>query len=235
MPGQFMKQESLIGLNLICRNWSSIIGKQQKATTLCKKKIQHTGDTDSLDRFVMSVQKTFFLFSDPILTPLHFFLGPLKKRFSFVTGASIRIVQESQCLPYARYFSQSILDIWYMPIMELQFLQIKFNPIKLSCFINCPGMYFSVFELTLIHKIYTKKYKHVSNPLSCGKNILWINAKFYVIYSGQENNQNYIKELFSKFLIRSGYGGILNWFKKALNFHIFRMSWKLDFLKKHKK
>ena len=44
MPGQFMKQESFMGLNLICRNWSSIIGIQQIATTLCKKKssIQET-------------------------------------------------------------------------------------------------------------------------------------------------------------------------------------------------
>ena len=37
MPEQFMKQKSVMGLNLICRNWSSIIGIQQVATTLCKK------------------------------------------------------------------------------------------------------------------------------------------------------------------------------------------------------
>ena len=38
MPEQFIKQKSLMGLNLICRNCSSIIGIKQIATTLCKEK-----------------------------------------------------------------------------------------------------------------------------------------------------------------------------------------------------
>ena len=55
-------------------------------------------------------------------------------------------------------------------------------------------MYFSVFEMTLIQKNYAKKnYKHVSNPLSCGQNILWLNAKFDLAYSGQETNPKYVK------------------------------------------
>ena len=37
MPGQFMKQESCMGLNLIHRTCSSIIDIQQIARILCKK------------------------------------------------------------------------------------------------------------------------------------------------------------------------------------------------------
>ena len=55
-----------------------------------------------------------------------------------------------------------------------------------------------------------KNYKHVSNPLSCGKNILWLNANFDFIYSGQGNNPKDIKELFTKNVSKSGYGGIYN-------------------------
>ena len=83
-----------------------------------------------------------------------FFRHPEKEGFSFGIGAFIRIGQESQCLPYAEFFLQSVVAICCLPILELQFLQIKFNPIKLSCFINCAGKYF------------------ISDPLSCGKNIL---------------------------------------------------------------
>ena len=49
MPGQFMKQESFMGLNLICRNRSFIRGIHKTGTAFCKKKILHTGDTDSLN------------------------------------------------------------------------------------------------------------------------------------------------------------------------------------------
>ena len=43
------------------------------------------------------------------------------------------------------FFWQSVVAIWCMPLMKLLFLQIKFNPIKLLCFINCPGIPYSGF------------------------------------------------------------------------------------------
>ena len=48
-------------------------------------------------------------------------------------------------------------------------------------------MYFSVFEITLIQKNYTQKTLTIN-----GKNILLFNAKFDLIYSGQENNPKFI-------------------------------------------
>ena len=57
-------------------------------------------------------------------------------------------------------------------------------------------MYFSVFEITLIQKIYTQKTITIN-----GKNIILFNAKFDFIYSGQENNPKYIKKLFTKNVI----------------------------------
>ena len=53
-----------------------------------------------------------------------------------------------------------------------------------------------------------KNYKHVSNPLSCGKNILVLYAIFDLIYSGLVNNPKDIQELITKNVIESGYGGI---------------------------
>ena len=40
MPGKFIKQGSFMGLNLICRNWSSITGIQQIAKHFVKKFIR---------------------------------------------------------------------------------------------------------------------------------------------------------------------------------------------------
>ena len=132
--------------------------------------------------------------------PPLFFFGHPKKRFSFVIGASIRIVQESQCVLFA---------VCCMPIMELQFLQIKFNPIKLFCFINCSGMYLKWHKSRKNEKK-RKNYKHASISFSCRKNILWLNAKFDFMLFGQENNPKYIKKLFARKLSISGYGGIKN-------------------------
>ena len=53
-------------------------------------------------------------------------------------------------------------------------------------------MYFSLVENTLIQKNDTKTIT------INGKNILWFNAKFDFIYSGQENSPKYIKKLFTK-------------------------------------
>ena len=71
-------------------------------------------------------------------------------------------------------------------------------------------MYFSVFEVTQIQKKTRtkKKYKHAPNPLSCGKSILWLNAKFDFLYFGQENNPKYNKKLFARKFSINGYGGI---------------------------
>ena len=62
IPGQFMKQGTFMGLNLICRNRSFIRGIQHIATTLCQK-LPHMGDTDSLtdaDRSSDTKIKPFF-------------------------------------------------------------------------------------------------------------------------------------------------------------------------------
>ena len=68
--------------------------------------------------------------------------------------------------------------------------------------------------MTLIQNNNTKNHKHVSNFLSCCKNILLLSANFDLFYSGQGNNPKDINELFTRNASKSGYGGIYNYKKK---------------------
>ena len=90
-------------------------------------------------------------FLTPSSSPLPFFWRPQKKAF-FCYRCFYRHWSRKPVSPECRIFLHSVVAICCMPIMELQFLQIKFNPIKLFCFINCSGMYFSVFDMTQIQK-----------------------------------------------------------------------------------
>ena len=86
-------------------------------------------------------------------------------------------------------------------------------------------MYSSVFDMTLIQK-QTKKYKYVSNPLSFGKNILWLNEKIDFIYSGQGNSPKDIKEPSQKMIVSLDMGAFLiN--KKTFEFKHFQNELKI--------
>ena len=54
-------------------------------------------------------------------------------------------------------------------------------------------VFLCIWNDTNPEKLHTKKTITIN-----GKNILWFNAKYVFIYSGQENNLKYIKGLFTK-------------------------------------
>ena len=77
-------------------------------------------------------RKSKLLFSDPILNPSIFLDNPKKGLFcywSFYPHWSRKSVS-----PVCWIFLHSVVATCCLPIMELQFLQIKFNPIKLVLF-----------------------------------------------------------------------------------------------------
>ena len=83
---------------------------------------------------------------------------------------------------------------------------------------------------TKINENNTKNTKHVANSLSCGKNTLWFNCNFWLhlFWTGEQPNPTQIC------LVSLDMGSfIISEEKKYWNFHIFRMSWKLLFLKKY--